>query len=63
MDGLNVTKFEQIRDSPVAGAVIDAFQAALTVHDFNVFRKRVAAAIDTLDDKITEILNAQKQAS
>ena len=29
---------------------------ALSVHDFNVFRKRVAAAVRTLDDKIREIL-------
>ena len=29
---------------------------ALSVHDFNIFRKRVAAAVRTLDDKIREIL-------
>jgi len=29
---------------------------ALSVHDFNVFRKRVAAAVRTLDDKIRELL-------
>ena len=29
---------------------------ALSVYDFNVFRKRVAAAVRTLDDKIREIL-------
>ena len=29
---------------------------ALSVYDFNIFRKRVAAAVRTLDDKIREIL-------
>ena len=32
---------------------------ALSVHDFNVFRKRVAAAVRTLDDKIREILTVR----
>ena len=48
--------FQSIADGTVAAAV-DSATAALSVQDFNVFRKRVAMAIDTLDDKITEILN------
>ena len=33
---------------------------ALSVHDFNIFRKRVAAAVRTLDDKIREMLAVSK---
>ena len=60
MDGLAITNFGQIRNNPAANTAINAGNAALSVRDFNVFRKRVANAIDTLDDKITEILNAPR---
>ena len=61
MDGLVVNNFEQIYTNAAAtNSAIDAINAALSVRDFNVFRKRVANVIDTLDDKITEILNAPR---
>ena len=37
-------------------ATVTITNTALSVYDFNVFRKRVAAAVRTLDDKIREIL-------
>ena len=62
-DGLMVNPgaFREIANGPLSATMpVDAANAALSVQDFNVFRKRVALAINTLDDKITEILNTPR---
>ena len=58
-DGLTFTLRELV-DNPPAGTPLDTRTLALSVADFNVFRKRVAIAIDALDDKITQILNVPR---
>ena len=58
-DGLTFT-LRQLVDNPPAGTPLDTRRLALSVADFNIFRKRVAFAIDALDDKITQILNVPR---
>ena len=58
-DGLTIT-LRRLVNNPPAGTPLDTRMLALSVADFNVFRKRVAIAIDALDDKITQILNVPR---
>ena len=58
-DGLTFT-LRELAKNPPSGSPIDSRTLALSVSDFNVFRKRVALAIDALDDKITQILNVTR---